>query len=91
MIGERWPVLRAALDAERLHVQAEISAYPPPIPACDVHFNYLLERRAALCDAIERVDRAIAQPAIDEAQAALESYLESCPHAFIRALCAGAP
>lgn len=35
----------AALEAERDRILEEIRAYPPPIPACDEHFNHLLERR----------------------------------------------
>ena len=42
---------RAALECERLRVQAEIVNYPMPIPACDVYFNGLLEQRARICDA----------------------------------------
>lgn len=39
-----------ALDRERLRVQAEINAYPMPIPACDVYFNSLLDQRSRLCE-----------------------------------------
>ena len=34
----------------------EISNYPPPIPACDVHFNTLLEERDAIRREISQVD-----------------------------------
>ncbi|MEE8556569.1 MAG: hypothetical protein V3T14_01640 [Myxococcota bacterium] len=40
----------AALEEERDRILEQIRAYPPPIPACDEHFNHLLERR----DQIER-------------------------------------
>jgi hypothetical protein len=39
-----------ALERERLRVQAGITAYPAPIPACDVYFNSLLEQRSRLCE-----------------------------------------
>jgi hypothetical protein len=47
---------RAALERERLRIQAEIVSYPMPIPACDVYFNGLLEQRARICEALSRLD-----------------------------------
>lgn len=47
---------REALERERLRLQAEIVSYPMPIPACDVYFNGLLERRARICEALARLD-----------------------------------
>lgn len=41
------------LLAERKRINAEIRATPPPIPACDVAFNALLERRRQLDAAIK--------------------------------------
>jgi hypothetical protein len=41
---------REALEEDRLRIQAEINAYPAPIPACDVYFNGLLERRSRICE-----------------------------------------
>ena len=40
--------LRAQLLARREEVLVEIRAHPPAIPACDAHFNHLLQRRDAL-------------------------------------------
>jgi hypothetical protein len=48
---------RAALERERLRVQAEIVSYPMPIPACDVYFNGLLEQRARICEQLAALDR----------------------------------
>jgi hypothetical protein len=45
------------LERERLRLQAEISSYPAPIPACDVYFNDLLERRNRICEALTRLSR----------------------------------
>ena len=42
-------------DEEALRYE-EISNYPPPIPACDVHFNTLLEERDAIRRKISQVD-----------------------------------
>jgi hypothetical protein len=46
---------RQRLEAQRLRVQREITAYPAPIPACDAYFNHLLEQRAMICDELARV------------------------------------
>jgi hypothetical protein len=48
---------RAALERERLRVQADIASYPMPIPACDVYFNGLLEERAHICEQLAMLDR----------------------------------
>ena len=47
---------RAELEQERLRIQAEISSYPMPIPACDACFNGLLEQRERICAELARVD-----------------------------------
>jgi hypothetical protein len=47
--------VRQRLEAERLRVQREITAYPGPIPACDAYFNHLLEQRARVCDELARL------------------------------------
>ncbi len=37
------------LERERARGVDAIMTYPPPIPACDLHFNRLLEQRTAIC------------------------------------------
>ncbi len=58
MADSDWEALRARLAQTQAAVAAEINAYPPPIPACDAQFDYLLERRAALSAALARLDAA---------------------------------
>lgn len=41
-IPTSWTKIIASLEAQRLRIHAEITAYPMPIPACDAHFNHLL-------------------------------------------------
>ncbi len=53
-----WDALRLRLAQMRDAVAAEIYAYPAPIPGCDAQYNHLLERRAALADALARLDAA---------------------------------
>jgi chorismate mutase len=42
------------LRAQKDRIDAEISAYPRPITACDAQFNALLAERARLAEALER-------------------------------------
>lgn len=49
-----WTKIIASLEARRLRIHAEITAYPMPIPACDAHFNHLLEERARICEALRQ-------------------------------------
>jgi hypothetical protein len=53
--GTRLQATREALEKERLALQAEINSYPAPIPACDVYFNDLLERRSRVCEALGKL------------------------------------
>jgi len=46
--------VNAQLEAEKRRINDEINHYPPPIPACDAHFNYLLEQRAAVAHYSDR-------------------------------------
>ncbi len=50
---------RAALRAAQVAINREIGAYPAPIPACDAHFNGLLEERRRLSRSIRDIDAAL--------------------------------
>lgn len=52
--------LRSALLERRQELAEEIGRHPRPITACDVHFNRLLEERAALSAALDRFDEFVA-------------------------------
>ena len=47
--------LQTSLQSHRQQVIAEIRAYPPPIPACDAQFNYLLEQRDLVAAELNRL------------------------------------
>ena len=47
--------IRQALEHKKRLLLEEIKNYPPPIPACDQHFNYLLEQRNRYLSRIEAV------------------------------------
>ena len=53
-----WDALRGRLAHLQEAVAAKIRAYPVPIPACDAQYNHLLERRAALSEALASLDAA---------------------------------
>jgi hypothetical protein len=56
--------IRSALLARRQRIAEEIGRHPRPITACDVHFNRLLEERAALSAELDRFDDYIAASAL---------------------------
>jgi len=41
-----WQTIREYLESKKYQISKAILHYPPPIPACDAQFNYLLEERA---------------------------------------------
>lgn len=53
-----WERIEAHLENERKRIHEEIRKYPPPIPACDQDFNYLLEKRARISDELGRMREA---------------------------------
>lgn len=52
--------IRSALLERRQRIAQEIGCHPRPITACDVHFNRLLEERAAVSAALDRFDEFVA-------------------------------
>ena len=57
---ESYAAIRAHLSSRRRALADEIGRHPRPITACDVHFNRLLEERAALATELDRLDASIA-------------------------------
>jgi len=49
---------RRLLEEEKRRLDAEIRAYPTPIPRCDAQFNHLFERRKEIVRELERLDNA---------------------------------
>ncbi len=50
-----WLEIKTSLEEKRNLINEEIRNYPPPIPACDAQFNYLLEERARLTMELNRL------------------------------------
>ena len=62
-----WREIRT-LEGKKNLINDEIVNYPPPIPACDAQFNYLLEERARLTEELNRL-RELAGQSTDNANA----------------------
>lgn len=50
-----WDDIKGSLEARLKSVNAEIAAYPAPIPGCDAQFNHLLEERGGLARELTRL------------------------------------
>lgn len=50
-----WQAIQRQLEDEKARIFQEISHYPPPIPACDVQFNALLEEQVAVLKELGQV------------------------------------
>lgn len=53
----------AELEARRIAISRELATIPPPVPACDVDFNRLLEDRGRVADDLLALDRLLASGA----------------------------
>lgn len=66
------------LEAHKAQLIREIRNYPPPIPACDAQFNYLLEKRDHLSLNLNRLYQlSSGAPLPDEDYHALEQFLNT--------------
>lgn len=73
-----WQTIREQLQAKQNQIYEDISSYPPPIPACDQHFNYLLEQRTGIAQELRR-QKALAEESLTsrEAVALIGEFVES--------------
>lgn len=53
--------LREHLEQRKVEIYQEISDYPPPIPACDAQFNYLLELRNGVNQELSQINSLLAE------------------------------
>jgi hypothetical protein len=56
-IEHAWDAMQAELNAVREAISRELCTIPPPVPACDVNFNRLLEDRARVVDELQTAAR----------------------------------
>ena len=54
---ESWTKITNRLKERREEIVREIRSFPAPIPACDVHYNSLLEERRRINDELEKLDK----------------------------------
>lgn len=52
-----WQSIYRQLNNQRDAIIDEIRSYPPPIPACDVQYNYLLEQRTRVLRELKQLSR----------------------------------
>ncbi len=73
-----YRALKAELERRRDAIIDEIRHYPPPIPACDVQYNSLLEERTLITQELKRLERlgqALAKA--DDAHQQLDAFMRS--------------
>ena len=70
-----WQQAKSALEQRLAEVKEEIRYYPLPIPACDVHFNSLLDERAKIPHELRYLDELKQQSAKNRAM--LEKFVTS--------------
>lgn len=63
-------LVRAELEARRIAISRELATIPPPVPACDVDFNRLLEDRGRIADDLLELGRLVREGADPAAVAA---------------------
>ena len=57
-----WQLIHTQLAKKKRQIAQEILHYPPPIPACDAQFNFLLEERARVTTVLAQLEEWAAQP-----------------------------
>lgn len=72
-----WQDIRQYLEARKAEVYTEMRQYPPPIPACDVQFNTLLQKRTEISLELGRMDRLSHQPL---SAATIDSFVDASLH-----------
>lgn len=75
-----WAEIIAHLAEKKGHIEEEILHYPPPIPACDLVFNHLLEERSRLSKELRRAQAVIkAEPIHQITPDTIQQYLSVSP------------
>ena len=54
---ESWTAITYRLKERRKEITREIRSFPAPIPACDVHYNSLLEERRRITREFQKLDK----------------------------------
>ena len=74
-----WHAVRRYLESKKGQIREAILYYPPPIPACDAQFNYLLEERARLSQLLGQLDALGQEQSGQEQRQWLDTFILSSP------------
>jgi len=72
----QWQIIYQQLTRKQQEIIREIRSYPPPIPACDAQYNYLLEQRTAIRQELRQVGALQQHLHGTDAQTALTEFLQ---------------
>ena len=79
-IESAWEALKEQLEQKRCVILDDIAKYPHPIPACDQHYNYLLQERLRLSLELRRLKGAITESMTSEdPRCSVQAFIETCP------------
>lgn len=74
-----WLEIRSHLEKKKRQIYEEIVNYPPPIPACDVQFNHLLEERTQITQELSRAqDVARSNANSSDSVGLLREFINTC-------------
>ena len=76
LIASLWEEIRSTLERRQEAIYEAIRDYPPPIPACDAHYNHLLEERTRIAGELGRVRHALSRSDAPST-AELEAFVEA--------------
>jgi hypothetical protein len=78
LVESLWQEIESHLEIEKKRIFDEILNYPPPIPVCDVQFNFLLEERSKITEELRRMHE-ISENNVNGIQS-IREFIESCKY-----------
>lgn len=76
-----WQEIKTTLELKKSQINDEIMGYPPPIPACDVQFNFLLEERSKITQELRRVHEILEEGTSEPDRISLlREFVKSCKY-----------
>ena len=79
-IESAWEAIKEQLERKRGVILDDIAKYPHPIPACDQHYNYLLQERLRLSLELKRLKGAIDESMTSQnPRRSVQTFVENCP------------
>lgn len=76
-VTDLWQEIESHLQKKRREINEEIQNYPPPIPACDVQFNHLLDERTRIAAELNRLRHICGE---DGSLEAAYAFMDACPY-----------